>query len=184
MKELIKRNLNGKKVLLLFIATNLVYVFMLSVTIPAVMQYSGGLKILDMMPLGYDMHYVNDLFDALGTTGREVYLLKQVPVDLLYPFLFGVSSCLVFAYFLNKLGKLDTAIFYLCFVPLFSGLFDYAENIGIILLLNQYPEHTAGLVTMTSIFSVLNSSFTTLYFSMLIVVLIAYAKNRFFRKTA
>jgi len=184
MKELIKRNLSGKKVLLLFIATNIVYVFMLTVTIPAVMQYSGGLKILDMMPLGYDAAYVNTLFDTLGTTGREVYLFKQLPVDLLYPFLFGVSSCLVLAYFLNKLGKVDTAVFYLSFVPLFSGLFDYAENIGIISLLNQYPEHTAGMVTITSIFSVLKSSFTTLYFSMLIIALIAYAKNRFFRKTA
>jgi len=184
MIDLIKRNLRGKKVLLLFIATNIVYVFMLLVTIPAVMYYSRGLKILDMMPLGYDAAYVTTLFDTLDTAGREAYLYKQLPVDLLYPLLFGISSCLVLAYFLNKLGKVDTAVFYLSFVPLFSGLFDYAENIGIISLISQYPEHTAGMVTITSIFSVLKSSFTTLYFIILIIALIAYAKNRFFRKTA
>jgi hypothetical protein len=183
MIDLIKRNLRGKKVLLLFIATNIVYVFMLLVTIPAVMYYSRGLKILDMMPLGYDAAYVTTLFDTLDTAGREAYLYKQLPVDLLYPLLFGISSCLVLAYFLNKLGRADSSLIYLCFIPLFSGLFDYAENIGIILLLNRYPDHTTWMIAITSIFSVLKSSFTTLYFILLIVILIAYAKNRFFRKT-
>jgi len=184
MKELIKRNLSGKKVLLLFIATNIVYVFMLTVTIPAVMQYSGGLKILDMMPLGYDAAYVNTLFDTLGTAGREAYLYNQIPVDFLYPLLFGISSCLVLAYFFNKLGKADTSLIYLCFIPLFSGLFDYAENIGIISLLNRYPDQSTWMIPMTSFFSVLKSSFTTVYFVILIITLISFIKSRLFKRTA
>jgi len=183
MTDLIKQNLSGKKVLLLFIATNIVYLFMLTVTIPAVMQYSRGMKILDMMPLGYDAAYVNTLFDTLGTTGQEVYLLKQLPVDLLYPFLFGVSSCLVLAYFLNKLGKADKPVFYLCFIPLFSGLFDYAENIGIISLLNRYPDHTTWMITITSFFSVLKNSFTTVYFVILIITLVVFIKSRLSKRT-
>ena len=73
MKPLIKfieKNISGKKVLGLFILTNLVYTFMLTVTIPKTMEFSNGMKLLDMMPTGYDLNYVNELFNWLGENGR------------------------------------------------------------------------------------------------------------------
>jgi hypothetical protein len=180
MKDCIKRNINTKTVLLLFILCNIVYAVMLIVTIPAVMQYSGGLKILDMMPTGYDVQYVHSLFNALGTAGRDSYLHRQLPLDLIYPFLFGISSCLVLAYFLNKLEKLDSWLFYLCILPLFSSLFDYGENIGIINMLKDYPNISALQVQTTSVFTILKSVLTTIYFIILIITLLALAKNKLF----
>ena len=161
MRECIKRNINGKTVLSLFILCNIVYAIMLIDTIPEVMQFSGGMKIFDMMPTGYDYQYVNKLFDTLGTAGRDSYLYHQLPLDLIYPALFGISSCLVLAYFLNKLGKLDSSLFYLCLLPLFSGSFDYAENIGIICMLKSYPNISELQVQITSIFTVLKSVLTS-----------------------
>ena len=124
MNDLIKNNIGGKKVLLLFILTNIIYVFMLTVTIPKVMSYSGGMKLLDMMPTGYDAKYVNTLLTSLGDHGRNAYLFNQLPVDMIYPFMFALSSMLVLAYFLNKIGKFDGSLFYFCLIPLGSGLFD------------------------------------------------------------
>jgi hypothetical protein len=180
MKNLIQRNISGKKVLLLFILANLVYAIMLIITIPEVMHYSGGMKILDMMPTGYDTHYVNTLFNTLGISGRDSYLYHQLPLDLIYPALFGISSCLVLAYFLNKLEKLNSPLFYLCFIPLFSGFFDYGENIGIIMMLKDYPNISVLQVQITNVFSVLKSTFVTIYFFILIVTLLAVAKNKYF----
>lgn len=77
MKDLIKRNINGKKILLLFILTNVIYAIMLSITIPKVMRFADGMKLLDMMPTGYNSEYVNSLLSALGTTGRNAYLFNQ-----------------------------------------------------------------------------------------------------------
>jgi hypothetical protein len=182
MRALIKRNINGKKVLLLFILTNVVYVFMLTISIPHVMNFSGGKKLLDMMPTGYNAEYVNSLFYALGKEGRQTYLYKQLPVDMIYPLLFAISSCLVLAYFLNKLKKLDGSLFYLCFVPLFSGVFDYGENIGIISMLNSYPGHSGLSIAVTNIFTVLKSSFTTIYFITLSIILIAFGVSRLNKK--
>lgn len=71
LRNLILKNLNGKKVLFLFVLTNIVYVTMLTVTIPEVMNFSGGMKILDMMPAGYDVKYINALFETLGEQGRN-----------------------------------------------------------------------------------------------------------------
>lgn len=184
MKECIRRNTNGKTVLLLFVLCNIIYGIMLIVTIPEVMLHSGGMKILDMMPTGYDVHYVNSLFTTLGTDGRDLYLTHQLPLDLLYPALFGLSSCLVLAYFLNKLKKLDSWLFYLCLLPLASGVFDYIENFGIISLLKSYPYISAPQVRITSVFTILKSVFTSIYFIILSITLLALAKNKIFVKKA
>lgn len=182
MKDLIKRNINGKKILALFILTNIIYAIMLTITIPKVMSFSGGMKLLDMMPTGYSADYVNSLLNALGDKGREAYLFNQLPLDMIYPFFFGVSYCLILAYLLNKIGKIETYLFYLSFLPLFSGLFDYFENIGIIIMLNSYPDNSIILTQITNVFSVLKSSFTTLYFIILIIILIIFGKSKLFQK--
>lgn len=182
MKELIKRNINGKKVLLLFILTNIVYAIMLTITIPKVMSFSGGMKLMDMMPTGYNTEYVNALLNTLGNKGRDAYLFNQIPIDMIYPFLFGISYCLVLAYILDKLGKLKGYLFYLCLIPLFSGLFDYCENIGIITMLNSYPHNTNLLTQITNVFSILKSSFTTIYFIILIIFLMVFGISKLFQK--
>lgn len=178
MKNLIKKNLNGKVILFLFALTNIVYAIMLLITIPKVMKFSNGMQLLDMLPTGYNHDYVRTLLDTLGSQGREVYLHTQIPVDLIYPGLFGISYCLVMAYFLNKFGKLDSYLFYFCLIPIFSGIFDYFENIGIIAMLNNYPDNSNLLTQVTNVFSVLKSSFTTLYFIALILLLITLGKKK------
>jgi len=182
MKEFIKRNINGRKVLLLFILTNIIYAIMLTITIPKVMSFSGGLKLLDMMPAGYDPEYVNTLLYTLGEKGRNAYLFIQLPFDMIYPSLFAISSCLLLAYLLNKLRKLEGALFYLCFIPLLSGVFDYCENIGIISLLNIYPNNSNLLSQTTSVFSVLKSSSTVTYFIILITLLIVLGIRKIISK--
>ena len=172
IRKIIDTNLTGKKVLLLFLLTNIVYAVMLVVTIPKTMTFSNGLKLLDMMPLGYDLEYINMLFETLGENGRKVYLTNQLPVDMIYPFLFGVSYCLLIGYFLKKLNKLDSVFFYLCFLPLIAGIADYAENFGILTLLNNFPDFSPITAKVTNVFSVIKSMTTTVFFVALIITLL------------
>ncbi len=147
---------------------------MLMVTIPYVMNFSSGEKLLDMMPTGYSADYVSNLFYLLGESGRHAYLFYQLPVDMVYPILFAIGYCLVLAFFLKKINKFESIFYYLCFVPIFSGIFDYCENVGIILMLKFYPNYPNLLVGVTSIFSTLKSIFTTIYFVTLIIVVCVY----------
>lgn len=167
-------NIQGKKVLLFFILANLVYVLMLTVTIPNVMAFSKGMKLLDMMPTGYDIEYVNTLFNTLGQEGRDAYLYHQIPLDMLYPLLFGICFCLLLAYCLNRLNKLRTPFIYLCFLPIIAGLFDYLENIGIITLLGNFPQIAIKTVKFTNFFSLMKSTTTTIYFLVLIIALLTW----------
>lgn len=172
IRKIIDTNLTGKKVLLLFLLINIVYAVMLVVTIPKTMIFSNGLKLLDMMPFGYDLEYIKLLFETLGENGRNVYLWNQLPVDMIYPFLFGVGYCLVIGYFLKKLNKLDSVFFYLCFLPLIAGIADYAENFGIIIMLNNFPDFSPNTAKITNVFSIIKSTSTTAFFVALIVKLL------------
>ncbi|NOZ46794.1 MAG: hypothetical protein GXO79_08420 [Chlorobi bacterium] len=172
LTKFIESNISGKKILGLFILTNSVYVFMLTVTIPKTMEFSNGMKLLDMMPMGYDLNYVSELFNSLGEIGQEVYLTNQIPVDMVYPLLFGLTYCLLLAYFLKKLNKLNSSFIYLCLIPIIAGIADYLENFGIIAMLKNYPELTEVAVKTTSSFSLIKSISTSVFFIVLIVMLI------------
>ncbi len=174
IKEIVNKNLTGKKVLLLFVLTNLIYAIMLIVTIPKTMMFSNGMRLLDMMPTGYDSKYVNALFEKLGVSGREAYLYNQIPVDMIYPFLFGISYCLLIAYFLKKINKLNSIFFYLCFLPIIAGIADYLENFGIINMLNNYPNLSQISMDATSVFSIVKSMSTAIYFIALIITLLLF----------
>jgi hypothetical protein len=170
--KFIEKNISGKKVLGLFILTNVVYTFMLTVTIPKTMQFSNGMKLLDMMPTGYDLDYVSELFRMLGENGRLTYLNNQIPVDMIYPLLFGLSYCLLLGYFLKKLNKLNSPYSFLSLLPIIAGIADYLENLGIITMLKSYPELKVTAVYTTNIFSVIKSITTSMFFIALIVILI------------
>ena len=172
LTKFIENNISGKKVLALFILTNIVYIFMLTVTIPKTMEHSDGMKLLDMMPTGYDFNYASKLFSSLGENGRETYMTNQIPVDMIYPLLFGLSYCLLLGYFLKKINKLNTSFLYLCLLPIIAGISDYLENIGIIIMLNSFPYLKPALVSTTNIFSIIKSISTSMFFITLIIVLI------------
>ena len=172
LTRFIEKNISGKKVLGLFILTNVVYTFMVTVTIPKTMEFSNGMKLLDMMPTGYNLNYVSELFTSLGENGRLTYLSNQIPIDMIYPLLFGISYCLLLGYFLNKLNKLNSPYIYMCVIPIIAGIADYLENIGIITMLKNYPELTEVAVKTTSSFSLIKSISTSTFFIVLIVMLI------------
>jgi len=170
--KILKKYTSGKKVLGLFILTNVVYLFMLLVTIPKTMGFSNGMILLDMLPTGYNRDYVNKLFRTLGENGREIYLTNQIPVDMIYPLLFGLTYSLLFAYFLKKINKLKPPFIYLSLLPIIAGIADYMENIGIITMLNNYPDLTESTVNATNTFSIIKSSSTSIFFIALIIILI------------
>ncbi len=107
------------------------------VTIPKTMDFSKGMKWLDMVPTGYDWNYVNELIITLRENGRKTYLTSQIPVDMYYLLFFGLSYCLICAYFLKKLEKLSTSFIYLYLLPIIVGITDYLENFEKIKILNN-----------------------------------------------
>ena len=143
------------------------------VTMPKVIQFTNGMKILDLMPGGYNLEYVSMLFRTLGEEGRHNYLFYQIPVGMVFPLLFAITNCLLIALFLKKLKQFKTPFIYLCFLPFIGGVADYGENIEIILMLNQFPDITGLAVKITSFFSIVKYSFIIVSFVVILILLIA-----------
>lgn len=180
--KLILRFSTGKTVLLFFIILNMVYVFMLLVTIPAITELAGGTKIFDMLPGGYDLEYARNLLTALGEEGRSVYLQQQIPADMFYPSLFAIGYSLLLAFFLKKLVPENSRWFLLCWIPLIAGLADYLENFAIIKMLLNYDALNKAMVQTASIFTLIKSSTTTVFFTTLVVVLVIWGIRLFKKK--
>lgn len=180
MKDYILRNARGWKIITLVSITMLIYTVMLVVTIPLVMSKAGGMKLLDMMPMGYTFEYVSSLMVALGTEGRFAYMFYQIPFDMIYPGLFGITWSLVFVYFLKKAGKHASWLFLIAFIPFISAIADYLENFSIITILSTWPDTSVFVADVANIFSVIKSTSTTVYFTCLIILIIAVA-YRYFR---
>ncbi len=134
----------GRTVLILFVITQVVYAAILLYTIPAVLKHVPDMKLFDMSPGGYSSEYAGDLLNAIGADGRQIYLTLQLPMDFVYPGLFAVTYTLLLTWLFDKGFAQESPVFYLAFVPAVAGLFDYLENIGIIMMLRSFPNISAA----------------------------------------
>jgi hypothetical protein len=158
--------------------TIIVYVAMLSYTIPRVEKYANGMKLFDLSPGGYSYEYAKELLTKLGESGRDLYLYNQLPLDFLYPGLFAISCSLLLSWLFLKIKDPSSRLFYFCFVPVAVGVFDYIENILIIGLISGYPDISPGQVELSSLVTIAKSVLTTLFFIVLLIVGIAcFAKK-------
>ena len=162
------RAANGKNVLILLIPSLAVYFVMLFYTIPGVQSYAPEMKIFDLSPGGYSYDYSIKLLSSLGDEGRKKYLYTQLPLDFIYPVLFSISSFLLLAWLFSKRYDKSSRIFYFCFVPIFAGIFDYLENIQIVLMILNYPEISRAQVALSSTATIVKSGLTTIFFLLLV----------------
>ena len=139
------------------------------------MESAPGMQILDLRTEGYDLEYVNDLFEALGKQGRDTYLNYQLPIDMFYTFLFGISYCVILAYLWDKVLRSSfLRLLVIMIPPLLVAFLDYYENCGIIKMLNAYPLLTETLVNDTSEITMMKYGSMALTYSILTLLLIAF----------
>lgn len=176
--ECIQNVATGRTVLKTLIPAMVVYAIMLLYSIPQVGQYAPKMKLFDLLPTGYSFEYANELLHILGVKGRDLYLYQQLPMDFIYPGLFAVSCCLLLSWLFEKSLNSDSKMFYLCFVPVAAGFFDYLENFGIVRMLMSYPDVAKSLVSITSFLTILKSACTTVFFAILLLGVILFMKHK------
>lgn len=156
-----------------------VYLIMLTVTLPQLQVFSDGLRVPDMMVSGYDTAYLQQFFSKLGSSGRQFYLWRQLPLDMLYPALFAATYSVLLAYLSLKTGR-KAKIWRkaLPLLPLIAGLFDYLENILLIVLLRQYPQVSVIQAATASVFTVCKSAFGALSLLAVSVLLVIWIWKR------
>ena len=171
----------GRTVSALIALTMVVYLTMLLYTIPAVTAFAPELPIFDLSPTGYSLNYANELLDALGNEGRDLYLHNQLPLDFVYPGLFAVTYSLLLVWLFRKYFNINSKVYYLGFVPFLAGFFDYCENIFIIKMIKSFPDLQMSTVNIASTLSILKSGFTMFFFVLLLMGFVLFLKQKFTR---
>ncbi|GAA6135800.1 hypothetical protein NBRC116188_25900 [Oceaniserpentilla sp. 4NH20-0058] len=175
----IRKYSTGKIVISFFVLTMAVYLTMLSYSIPAVTAYAPHLPIFDLSPTGYSFSYAYELLDTLGSEGRDLYLYTQLPLDFIYPGLFSITYSLLLVWLFGKTFKEKSKVYYFALVPFLAGIFDYAENVLIVNMIMSFPELQITTVKIASIFTLLKSSFTLVFFMLLILGIVLLIKQKF-----
>ena len=174
----------GKVVLALIIPAIMVYFIMLLYTIPQVSAYAPGINLFDLSPTGYSFEYAIKLLDTLGSDGRELYLYRQLPLDFIYPGLFAVSCSMLLCWLFLKTHKMNSKLFYFCYIPVAAGIFDYFENIFIVNILTSYPNVSEASVSFASVMTIVKSVLTASFFVLLIIGVILNLNKKIRRKNA
>ncbi len=99
---------------------------------------TGGPTILDMT-FTTNPPQVYAVLDALGEAGRAFDLTHIVPLDLIFPFTYGLFLALGISWALSRLLPEGSPWFLLNLAPVFAAVADYCENAGVITLLLTYP---------------------------------------------
>lgn len=150
----------SKKLWLYFAITMAVYLLMVFITIPTLNRLANGLDIIDVVPF-YDGEYVVRLLEYLETEGRNYYLYRQLPIDMLYPLLYAFTYGKILRHFTQKLNLQKLSL--MAFLPVVAAVFDYLENIGIGISLYRFPSLSDTILSALPFFSLLKNFFVVLY---------------------
>lgn len=164
---LINKYSSVRNTIFFFLVTHLIYGAMLFLTIPRIVQYSNGERILDLLPKGYRAEYVQNLFEILGSSGRATYLFNQIPLDMLFPMVFAITYSFLLSLIIRSIFSKESNAHYLIFVPILAGIFDYLENICIIVMLGIYPNFLHWLADLASVITIIKSIFYMFVFVLL-----------------
>lgn len=111
-----------------------------------------------MMPLDLVFFYgVEDAlryFATIPDAAAQLYLHVLLPLDFIFPALYSFSFALIVAYMLERLARRGYVYpQWLVLYSLAAALFDYLENIGMIMMFHLQPLLPHSLVLATSMCS-------------------------------
>ncbi len=129
----------------LYLAQNALFYLMTLIILPVAEQNLGGLRVPDMTKQGYDSHYIALLISSMSESSKATYLRVQMPLDFLYPLVMASVFLVIFAKVWPKCRHIG------CALPLLLVLFDWAENICVILMFIN--PGSVGLAPLSSFFT-------------------------------
>jgi len=126
---------------------NILIFFVLQMTISGVMlpymqtkfDPQGVLGVLDLK-FGFTPDEAYNLLSAYGEEGRKAYLFVEAFIDIVYPIIYTITNLLLLSFVFKRGFVSDSFIQKLNILPLLVIIADFAENAGIITMLNAFPE--------------------------------------------
>lgn len=174
LNSLLFQTSSVRNICISFVASHLVLLLMWLYTLP-VINNQIGTQVFDLQTFGYNISEAASIVDTLNNETRALYLFPQLTLlDLFYPFLLALflSSLLFRLFIISKTASKLTSI--LLVVPFLAMIFDYAENICVILMITKTIELTDAIVFLSTTFTVLKGVLTSIAWIAILVYTIKW----------
>ncbi len=100
---------------------------------------TGTLSVLDLM-FGFTPDEAYDKLNAYGEEGRKYYFFAEAVIDIIYPVIYTITNILLLSYVFKRGFAARSFMQQLNIFPILATIGDFAENAGIITMLNAFPE--------------------------------------------
>ena len=117
--------------------------------VTGLLQVTGGANILDF-EAGYTVDQAYGMLEALGEAGRSFHLTKIMPLDIFFPIGLMLFLTSWLSLLLKNLMGDGSVLRFLPLVAVVNMLLDWSENIGITLMLVNYPKRLETVCRITS----------------------------------
>ena len=114
------------------------------------------------------------LFTALGTAGRQAYLILHLVPDTLFPIGYALVFAFISAWFLVRLLPLDHRLQWLSMIPLISGLADVLENLSLVICGLAYPSRIDWLVQVAPLLTKIKFGLLPIGLVFLIIIVVMW----------
>ena len=158
-KSILQKTSSTKNISLLFIVSHLVLLVMMVFTFPIINKQIQT-NAFDLHFFGYSVTTARSIVQHLTFQTTQLYLFPQLTLfDVFYPILLALFLSGLLFRLIKTDNKLRKAIVY---VPFLAMIFDYFENICIILMITKTVEVSESIVYLSSSFTILKSMLTTI----------------------
>jgi len=171
-----------KKISILFFSSHFVLLLMMVYTFPVINNQIGA-KAFDLQTFGYSVSEAASIVNNLNDQTTGLYLFPQLTLlDLLYPFLLA----LFLSNLLSRLIKITQAkskfVSKLLVIPFLAMIFDYLENICIMLMITKSIEISETVVFLSSTFTILKGFLTSVAWIAIFVYAVKWCRMKIQQK--
>ena len=186
MLNLLKRRIDRaslSKVILTAAAFSVMYAIInySAAGVAGLLKITNGANILDF-EFGYTAEKAYLMLTSLGAEGRFFYLTRVLPLDFLFPLTYMLFYSCVMFFSLKKIANAKSFLRLAVLFPILSMLFDWTENIFVIVMLKQYPLVAPVIYSIGCSATILKFIFTLMSIAFTAILAIAAIIVRIKRK--
>ena len=145
--------------------------------VAGLLKITGGANILDF-EFGYSTARAYSVFESLGNEGRAFYLARILPLDFVFPLSYMAFYFAWIALLQRHVFGHQKMVSSLLLIPIFAMLFDWAENLGVLMMLHRYPTVLGGVCAVSSAMTILKFVGTMLSIGTIAALLIMVLMKR------
>jgi hypothetical protein len=114
---------------------------------------------LDTLP-SYTPQKAYELISSYGDQGRQTYIVTELTLDLIYPFISALLFSLLILYTFQRGFPGKAWLHRFAWIPFGVMIADYLENICVVIMLLSYPRELPTLAQISNLFTIIKFALT------------------------